>query len=318
MLGKLREVKHPDQERLASVSRHLEAKVLGQEEAVRLALTALLAGGHALLEGPPGVGKTSLAHGIAEAFHGQFRRVQMTSDLLPSDILGTLRLRPGAADFEFRPGPIFAHVLLADELNRASAKTQAALLEAMAEGKVTVDGATHALPEPFFVIATQNPQEFQGVYPLSESQLDRFMLQADLGVPSAEVELELYRRHSEGAAAVAKIEPFTPAELLKLRQAARAVFFEPSVLAYAQAVAAETRRHQDVSHGASVRAVLQLIDAAKAHAYLAGRDFVAPSDIVFLAPAVLAHRLCLRVADPGTKQRKEIVREALDRVAAPK
>ena len=162
--------------RLAALRAHLEQTVLGQESAVELSLLALLAGGHVLLEGPPGVGKTSLAQGLAAFFQGSFRRVQMTSDLLPSDIVGTLRLKPGSSELEFRPGPVFSHVLLADELNRAGAKTQAALLEAMAEGRVTVDGVTHSLPSPFFVVATQNPQEFQGVYPLAESQLDRFMV----------------------------------------------------------------------------------------------------------------------------------------------
>jgi MoxR-like ATPase len=302
-----------------AAAEYLEAKVLGQKEAVRLTLTALLAGGHVLLEGPPGVGKTSMAQGIAHSFGGIFRRVQMTSDLLPSDILGSLRLKPGASDFEFRPGPIFANVLLADELNRASAKTQAALLEAMAEGKVTVDGVTRDLPAPFFAIATQNPQEFQGVYPLSESQLDRFMLQADLNVPDAQMELELYRRHANGSEAeAAKFTPFSPAELQVLRNSVRSVFVEESILNYAQQVAAETRKHTEVAHGASVRAVLQLIDAAKSLAFLESRDFVIPADVAFLAPFVLAHRLCLRGADPGSRQRKEIVRETLDRVAAPK
>ncbi|MGZ3695309.1 MAG: AAA family ATPase, partial [Bdellovibrionota bacterium] len=179
-------------EKFARFRAQLEEQVIGQSEAVELTLIALLAGGHVLLEWPPGVGKTALAHGVAALFHGSFRRVQLTSDLLPSDIVGTLRLQPGTGDFEFRRGPIFSQVLLADELNRTSPKTQAALLEAMAENKVTVDGVTYPLPEPFFVIATQNPQEFQGVFPLSESQLDRFLIHVSMGLPSAEMELRLY------------------------------------------------------------------------------------------------------------------------------
>lgn len=315
--AQIRTVVAPD--RLGEIRQFLEAKVLGQEEAVRLCLAALFAGGHVLLEGPPGVGKTSLAQGIAEIFRAEFRRVQMTSDLLPSDILGTLRLKPGAADFEFRPGPIFTHVLLADELNRASAKTQAALLEAMAESKVSFDGVTRSLPDPFFTIATQNPQEFQGVYPLSESQLDRFMLQIDLDVPSEAAEFALYKRHSENQTdAKASFQPLSVDEIQELRSRVKGVFVEDSVLQYAQRLAAETRKLDSVAHGASVRAVLQLLDAGKAAAFLEGRDFVIPSDLATLAPTVFAHRLCWRGAEPGSRQRKEILREAVDRVAPPK
>jgi MoxR-like ATPase len=294
--------------------------VLGQEEAVDGSLLSLLAGGHVLLEGPPGVGKTSLAHAIAELFQGTFRRIQMTSDLLPSDVVGTLRLRAGTSDFEFRPGPVFSNVLLADELNRTSAKTQAALLEAMAEGKVSVDGVSHPLPNPFFVVATQNPQEFHGVYPLSESQLDRFMLHITLGLPPPDAELAVYRQHGQPAHAGEKaaVSPLTAAELLSYRAEVGRVFVEDSVLRYVQEIAQALRRVEDVIHAASVRAVLQLIDCAKARAFLAGRDFVLPEDAASLAPGVLAHRLCFRAGEFSSAQRKEIVRHAVDRVDAPK
>jgi MoxR-like ATPase len=297
----------------------LEEQVVGQGEAVELTLVALLAGGHVLLEGPPGVGKTALAHGVAALFNGSFRRVQLTSDLLPSDIVGTLRLKPGSGEFEFRRGPIFSQVLLADELNRTSPKTQAALLEAMAENRVTVDGVTYPLPEPFFVIATQNPQEFQGVFPLSESQLDRFLIHVSMGLPSAETELRLYRRYAvngnEAAAAGPLLEP---AELLSLRKEVKKIFVEESITAYVQKIAAAVRAAEDVQYGASIRSVLQWIDAAKARAFLQGRDFVTPEDVRTLAPAVLGHRLLTRGVDLAFRLRKEIVSHALAAVAAPK
>ena len=303
---------------LQEFRRSLEEEVLGQSEAVELTLIALLSGGHALLEGPPGVGKTALAQGIARFFGGSFRRVQLTSDLLPSDIVGTLRMRPGGADFEFRPGPIFSNVLLADELNRTSPKTQAALLEAMAEQKVTVDGVTHALPHPFFVIATQNPQEFQGVFPLSESQLDRFLVHVSMGLPSREHELRVYQRHAHAASAPNVNTVLSPEGLLELRKQVGAVHVEESVLHYVQAVAQAVRESENVMHAASVRAVLQWIAAAKARAFLAGRKFVVPEDVRQLAPAVLGHRLFSRASDLATPLRKEIVRDALTLVPAPK
>jgi MoxR-like ATPase len=296
----------------------LEEQVMGQSEAVELTLIALLAGGHVLLEGPPGVGKTALAHGVAALFHGTFRRVQLTSDLLPSDIVGTLRLQPGTGEFEFRRGPIFSQVLLADELNRTSPKTQAALLEAMAENRVTVDGVTYPLPEPFFVIATQNPQEFQGVFPLSESQLDRFLIHVSMGLPAADMELKLYQRYAaKGKGENKDISLLQPAELLALRQEAGKVFVEDSLLKYVQNIAAAVRSTEDVLYGASVRSVLQWIDAAKARAFLQGRNFVSPEDIKVLAPAVLGHRLFTRGVDLAFRLRKEIVSDALAAVAAP-
>jgi MoxR-like ATPase len=304
--------------RLHELKRDLEARVFGQGEAVELALTALLSGGHVLLEGPPGVGKTSLAQGIAESFGAHFRRVQMTSDMLPSDIVGALRLKPGGGDFEFRPGPIFAHVLLADELNRTSAKTQSALLEAMAEGRVTVDGTSHALPDPFFVVATQNPHESQGVYSLAESQLDRFMMLIPMGIPDPRAELDLYRRQSRGGAAAARAEFLQPEELRGLRGLVRGIFMEESLGDYLQRIAFRVRASQDLSFGASIRAMLQFIEAAKARAFLHDRDFVTPEDFRALAPAVLGHRLSLRGAPLDNQQRKELIREAVDAVEVPR
>ncbi len=310
---------NPSRERMRALRMALRARVLGQEEAVEAALLCLLGGGHLLLEGPPGVGKTSLAQGVAGLFSGSFRRVQMTSDLLPSDVVGTLRLRPGTGDFDFRQGPIFSNVLLADELNRTSAKTQAALLEAMAEGRVTVDGVTHSLPSPFLVLATQNPQEFHGVYPLSESQLDRFMMQVSLGLPDAAAELDVYRQHANNDHSKAEeVAPLSAAELLGFRAEVARVFVEDSVLRYVQEIAQAVRKVEDVVHAASVRSVLQLIDVAKAAAFLEGREYVLPADVAAVAPAVLGHRLCFRAGEFSSLQRKEIVRHAIDRVDAPK
>jgi MoxR-like ATPase len=308
----------PGRDRIRALRESVRARVLGQDDAVDASLLALLAGGHVLLEGPPGVGKTSLAQAVAAVFQGTFRRIQMTSDLLPSDVVGSLRLRPGSNDFEFRPGPVFCHVLLADELNRTSAKTQAALLEAMAEGRVSVDGVAHPLPVPFFVVATQNPQEFHGVYPLSESQLDRFMLHVTLGLPNPDAELAVYRKHGADADSARAAPALTLDELLAYRAEVDRVFVEDSVLRYVQAIAQALRKEEDVVHAASVRAVLQLIDCAKARAYLAGRDFVLPEDVFALAPDVLAHRLCFRAGEFSSTQRKEIVRHALERVDTPK
>jgi MoxR-like ATPase len=310
--------KFDSRNRLAAIGDSLRSRVLGQEEAVEGAMLALLAGGHLLLEGPPGVGKTSLAQAVAGSFSGTYHRIQMTSDLLPSDVVGTLRLRPGTGEFDFRKGPVFCNVLLADELNRTSAKTQAALLEAMAEGKVSVDGTTHILPSPFFVLATQNPQEFHGVYPLSESQLDRFMLHVTLGLPNAAAELAVYRGHNAPAPLKATVEPLTAAELLGYREEVSRVFVEESVVRYVQEIAQSVRRADDVVHAASVRSVLQLIDCAKARAHLRGREFMLPEDVIALAPNVLAHRLCFRSGEHSSLQRKEIVRNAVDRVDAPK
>lgn len=271
---------------------HLNQALTGQPAVVDRALACFLGGGHLLIEGPPGVGKTTLAEALAGSFGGTFRRVQMTSDLLPSDILGVLRLNPRSSELDFRQGPIFSHVVLADELNRTSAKTQTALLEAMAEGQVTVDGVSHPLPSPFFVVATQNPEEFSGVYPLTEAQRDRFMLQVKLGHPSAEAETEVYRRNLERGTAASVARPVLSLEELRAVQAeVERVHVESSILGYVRALVDATRVAAGVQAGASVRAGVDLLKAARAWAYLHGRDFVIPQDISDLATDVFLHRV---------------------------
>lgn len=276
------------------------------------------------MEGPPGVGKTSLAKKIAQSIRGEFHRIQMTSDLLPSDILGTLRMKAGSHELEFRKGPIFTNVLLADELNRTSAKTQSSLLEAMAEGKVSIDGVTYTLPDPFFVVATQNPQEFQGVFPLTESQLDRFMMLVELKIPSRDSEMAVLRRHSAEKTQSGEAEDLSKQSLVdlevfrNLKKQAENVFLEETVLDYLQKVAAAVRNIDGLYYGASVRSTLQLLSAAKARALFRGRDFVLPEDIRFLAPHVFAHRLSFRGLEQTTSEKKEKIQNVLAQIAAPK
>jgi MoxR-like ATPase len=306
---------------LIVVRDELRDALKGKEEVIELSLAAFLARGHLLLEGPPGTGKTSLAKAIAQAFGGSFRRVQMTSDLLPSDVVGVLRLRPGGDEFEFRKGPIFANVLLADELNRTSSKTQSALLESMAEGTVTVDGQTHDLPNPFFVIATQNPLEFHGVYPLTESQLDRFMLQVFVTPPERTEELGIYG-HSHGRERSAPVHSTSGLLNLertrKLCDEAAKTYIEQSVLEYAADLVRATRTRSEIAYGVSVRGGLQFIAAAKALAFVRGRDHVRPKDVSDLAVPALAHRLCFADADPDIQRKGQVIREMLERVRAPK
>ncbi|MEN1940954.1 AAA family ATPase [Luteimonas sp. MJ174] len=286
--------------------------VLGKAQAVRFAFTALLSDGHLLIEDLPGLGKTTLAHALAATLGLGFQRVQFTSDLLPSDIVGVSVYDAQAAGFTFHPGPVFAHVLLADEINRAPPRTQSALLEAMAEHQVTVDGSTHLLPDPFFVIATQNPVDLAGTYPLPDSQLDRFLLRLQLGYPDAEAERALLagsdRRHL-----IARAMPMLGGDdVLRLREAVLSVHASDALVRYVQALLERSRHHAGVRVGLSPRAGIALLRAARAHALLLGRGHVLPDDIQALFAAVAAHRL---VADADAGDETALAQAILHAVA---
>jgi MoxR-like ATPase len=272
---------------MAQVNRVL----LGKPRQVKLAFTCLLAGGHLLLEDVPGVGKTTLAHALAASFELDFQRVQFTSDLLPSDIIGVSVYERETGQFRFHPGPIFTGLLLADEINRATPKTQSALLESMAEGQVTVDGQTHILPQPFFVVATQNPLDLAGTFPLPDSQLDRFMLRVSLDYPDAAAERALLTG-SDRRDLLAQLTPqLDVAGLAELARRAQSVTASAALLDYLQALLAASRRHADVRVGLSPRAGLALLSAARAWAMLSGRQHVLPEDIQALFVPLAAHRL---------------------------
>jgi MoxR-like ATPase len=265
--------------------------ILGKETQVRLALACLLARGHLLIEDLPGVGKTTLAHVLARCVGLHFQRIQFTSDMLPADIIGVSVYERERGDFKFHPGPIFAQVILADEVNRATPKTQSALLEAMEEHQVTAEGETRRLPAPFFVIATQNPSEQVGTFPLPESQLDRFTMRIELGYPDREAERALLSG-TDRRDLLATLEPcMTPAELMELQAGVQRIHVAPALLDYVQALVEHTRRSPDYVAGLSPRAALGLVHAARAWALLEGRDKVLPEDVQAILPGVAAHRL---------------------------
>ena len=298
------------------LSAEVRRVIVGKDAVVELCLTALLAGGHVLLTDVPGVGKTTLARAISSSIAAGFSRIQFTPDLLPSDITGTSIYDQRAAEFRFVPGPVFAPVVLADEINRATPRTQSALLEAMAEGQVTVDGETRPLPEPFFVVATQNPHQFHGTYPLPEGQLDRFMVATSIGYPERRAELNVVRSQVERRP-LDEVEPAVEArDVARAREHVRRVQVHGEILGYAVGLAEATRGHGAVSLGVSPRGSVSLVRAAQARAAVQGRDFVGPADIKALAPHVLAHRISVR-RGAGSMTAEAVVGEVLDSVAPP-
>ncbi len=299
----------------------VEQALEGKPEAVELALIALLARGHVLIEDVPGVGKTTLARALAKAVGGELRRVQFTSDLLPSDVLGVSVFDQRLGQFVFRQGPVFANVLLADEINRASPRTQSALLEAMNEGQVSIEGMATPLPEPFFVLATQNPQDFAGTFPLPESQLDRFMVRIRIGYPPPQVETRLLLQGGEPDRARNVPQVIDPAQLVALQREVDRVELDSSLATYLQAVLAATRSSPTLSLGASPRAGMNLARAARGRAVLYGRSYCIADDIHDLAVAVLAHRVRLSAHAEGYMPSRDeceaAVRDLVARVPVP-
>ncbi len=306
--------------RLDACLRAVNEVLLGKEAQVRLAMACLLARGHLLVEDMPGMGKTTLSHALAKVLGLDFQRIQFTSDLLPGDILGTSVFDKDSGQFVFHPGPIFAELVLADEINRATPKSQSALLEAMEEGQVTIEGATRPLPEPFFVIATQNPQDFAGTFPLPESQLDRFLIRSRIGYAPQEVELRLLLTGETDTArdVTAVLDPTT---IVTLQRETRRVTLESSLAGYLQAIVQATRTSPLVSLGASTRAAMALGSAARARAILRGRTYCIADDIQELTVPVLAHRIRLSShADGFTPSREEAetaLREIVARIPVP-
>jgi MoxR-like ATPase len=306
----------PDpRERVAAVLEAVQRVVRGKDEVVEVALVGVLAGGHLLVEDIPGVGKTTLASTLARALGGTFRRVQCTSDLLPADLLGVNVLDPRTGEFRFRPGPLFAHVVLADELNRCSPRTQSALMEAMAERSVTVDGETRPLPRPFVVMATQNPFDLHGTFPLPDSQLDRFLLRLSMGYPAREAERAILR---SGGLAEARLEAvLTPEQVMELVGVARSIRIHDEVEDYLLALVDRTRRDDRLLRGVSTRGAESLLKAARALALVRGRDYVVPEDLQELALAVWAHRVLVRSDDGSGDGAVRALREILWEVPAP-
>ena len=302
---------------LEKLKAEIHNAVVGKDEVIELLAVALLSEGHVILEGVPGVAKTTIAKSFAHAIGLEFSRIQLTPDLLPADIVGTVYYDQKMAQFKIKKGPIFANVVLADEINRAQPKTQSALLEAMQEEQVTIEGRTIPLPRPFLVIATKNPLEFEGVYTLPEAQVDRFMMEIKVGYPDKEEELRLLLRKDRGEFREVR-QIFTPTQILALMAQVRRVKTSEEVLQYLYEIIAKTRRDNRLLVGASPRAAEHLLYASKALAFLRGRDYVIPDDIKEMALSVLTHRLLVR-ADyelEGVKS-EDVVREILDEVEVP-
>lgn len=303
---------------IRSFEQNVSQVLLGKEEAVRLAIVSLLSRGHILIEDAPGVGKTVLAKALARSLNCQFRRLQCTPDLLPSDILGASVFLPNKGEFEFRRGPVFTNILLADEINRATPRTQSALLEAMSESQVSLDGVTHELPDPFLVIATQNPYEFEGTYPLPENQLDRFTICLEIGYAVRSVEKDVLMTHRTGEPVEQLQAVIKQEDLLKLQARVREIRVDESLSDYLLDIVDKTRNHDEIELGISTRGALAYYRAVQALAVVEGRDYAIPDDIKRLAGPVMAHRLICRGLTRDRKRGLDVVRRILESVPTPR
>ncbi len=303
------------------VIENLQNTVFAERELLETAVACMIAGGHLLIEGAPGIGKTVLARSLAQSIGADFRRMQFTNDLMPADVLGGSIFNREKADFEFKPGPVFANIFLADEINRANPKTQSALLEAMNEGRVSVDAGTFDLPRPFFVLATENPVEFEGTFPLPEAQVDRFLVRLRLGYPNPQQEMRLYE-HGSTEPQINNLEPaITCEQILLLQQTATAVAIEPSLLEFVHQVVKRTRTHPDIELGVSPRGALLWIRTAKAMALMEGRTYLVPDDLKKSAVPALGHRMNVMVAhdtEEISSAQDQVVREIIRSVEVPR
>lgn len=304
--------------KIAALRTNLERVIRGKADKIDLAMTALISGGHLLIEDIPGVGKTTLAHGLARSINCSFQRIQFTSDLLPSDVIGVTIYNQATHSFEFKQGPIFANIVLADEINRATPKTQSALLEAMNDRQVSVERSTYRLPEPNMIIATQNPLDHAGTFPLPESQLDRFSMRIRMGYPDEATETAIIRSKANALDPERLLPVLTGEDVSALKAAAEHVAVDDDVLAYAMAVIARTRAHKDIRLGVSPRGAMVLYRTARAYALVAGRAYVTPDDIKTLAYPVLGHRVLIaKYADEDTADADLLLEEILDSTPVP-
>jgi ATPase, AAA family len=309
-------------EKVSQIKREISRVVVGQHEAIDLLLTAILADGHVLIEGVPGVAKTLLARLMSRLIDARFSRIQFTPDLMPSDVLGTTVFNMKSSEFEFHKGPVFSDLVLVDEINRSPAKTQAALFEVMEERQVTIDGSTHRMGSIYTIIATQNPVEQEGTYRLPEAQLDRFLFKIRMGYPSVDEEVDILKRHQDNVK-LTKLEEVKPVlsidELLKMREKLQSVYVEESLLRYIATIIQQTRTSKAVYLGASPRAAVAMLNASKASALLNGRDFVTPEDIKFVTPSILQHRLILTAeAEMEGYTALKVAQKLIDKVEVPK
>ncbi len=305
-------------DKMGALRQAIGPTIKGKQETIELAIVALLAEGHLLIEDVPGVGKTTLGHALARSLDCKFHRIQFTSDLLPSDVLGVSVYNPKMNEFEFKHGPIFANIILADEINRTTPKTQSALLEAMNENQVTIENATYSLPRPFMVLATQNPVEHHGTYPLPESQLDRFLMRIEMGYPDAAAEREILKRHTNGNSRLTFEPVLTPAEVVSLQDESRTIHISEEIVDYIIRLVNTTRNHPEIELGISPRGSVALFRATQSYALLKGRGFVIPDDIKLLAQPVFAHRLVLKRT--GTRVRTDsraVLKDILEQVSVP-